>query len=64
MKRRKFLQLASLLSASGIISIGSHAWVAKGLAQTNNRQKLIVVFLRGGVDGLNVVIPYQEDAYY
>ena len=64
MKRRVFLQLASLLSASGIISVGSHGWVAKGLAQTNNRQKLIVIFLRGGVDGLNVVIPYQEDVYY
>ncbi|NES01888.1 MAG: DUF1501 domain-containing protein [Okeania sp. SIO2F4] len=64
MKRRNFIQLASLLSASGIISIGSHGWVAKGLAQTNNRKKLIVVFLRGGVDGLNVVIPYQEDVYY
>ncbi|MDJ0517335.1 MAG: DUF1501 domain-containing protein [Trichodesmium sp. MO_231.B1] len=64
MKRRNFIQLASLLSASGIISVGSHGWVAKGLAQNNNRKKLIVVFLRGGVDGLNVVIPYQEDVYY
>ena len=64
MKRRNFLQLASLLSASGIISVGSHGWVAKGLAQTNNRQRLIVVFLRGGVDGLNLVIPHQEDTYY
>ena len=64
MKRRNFLQFASLLSASGIISVGSHGWVAKGLAQTNNRKRLIVVFLRGGVDGLNVVIPHQEDVYY
>ena len=51
MKRRVFLQLASLLSASGIISVGSHGLVAKELVETNNRQKLIVVFLRGGVDG-------------
>ncbi|GGA09534.1 DUF1501 domain-containing protein [Okeania sp. KiyG1] len=64
MKRRNFLQFASLLSASGIISVGSHAWVAKGLAQTNNRKRLIVIFLRGGVDGLNVVIPHQEYNYY
>ncbi|OZH54616.1 hypothetical protein AFK68_09820 [Hydrocoleum sp. CS-953] len=64
MKRRKFLQLTSLLTASGIISVGSHGWVAKGLAQTNNRKRLIVVFLRGGIDGLNVVIPHQEDVYY
>ncbi len=64
MKRRKFLQLANLLSASGIISVGCHGWVAKGLTQTNNRQRLIVVFLRGGVDGLSIVIPHQEDIYY
>lgn len=64
MKRRVFLQLASLLSASGIISVGSHGLVAKELVETNNRKKLIVIFLRGGVDGLNVVIPYQEDVYY
>lgn len=25
---------------------------------------LVVVFLRGGADGLNIVAPYQEDAYY
>jgi uncharacterized protein (DUF1501 family) len=25
---------------------------------------LVVVFLRGGVDGLNTVIPYREDDYY
>ncbi|NET76910.1 MULTISPECIES: DUF1501 domain-containing protein [Okeania] len=64
MKRRNFLQFASLLSASGIISVGSHGWVAKALAQTNNRKRLIVIFLRGGVDGLNVVIPHQEYNYY
>lgn len=25
---------------------------------------LVVVFLRGGADGLNIVVPYGEDAYY
>ena len=25
---------------------------------------LVVIFLRGGVDGLNVVVPHGEDAYY
>jgi uncharacterized protein (DUF1501 family) len=25
---------------------------------------LVVVFLRGAADGLNIVVPYQEDAYY
>lgn len=25
---------------------------------------LVIVFLRGGMDGLNFLVPYQEDAYY
>lgn len=25
---------------------------------------LVVLFLRGGADGLNMLVPYQEDAYY
>src|SRR5439155_2656532 len=25
---------------------------------------LVTIFLRGGADGLNVVVPYQEDAYH
>ena len=25
---------------------------------------LVCLFLRGGADGLNVVVPYAEDAYY
>ncbi|NEO13692.1 MULTISPECIES: DUF1501 domain-containing protein [unclassified Moorena] len=65
MKRRKLLQQASLLTAGGIISMGS--WVARGLANTantNHRKRLIVIFLRGGIDGLNVVVPYQEADYY
>ena len=28
------------------------------------RKRLIVVMLRGAVDGLNVVVPYGEAAYY
>ena len=28
------------------------------------RQTLVVVFLRGGADGLNLVAPLQDDGYY
>jgi uncharacterized protein (DUF1501 family) len=38
------------------------------LAQTeglrSNGKRLVVLFQRGAVDGLNVVIPFQEQAYY
>jgi len=65
MKRRKLLKLGSLISAASIVSIGTHGWVARGFAeQKPNSKRLIVVFLRGAVDGLNVVVPYREAAYY
>jgi uncharacterized protein (DUF1501 family) len=38
--------------------------VAKGLAENSTGKKLIVIFLRGAADGLNIVVPYQEAPYY
>ena len=64
MNRRKFFQNVSLLAAASFIPIGVHGWAARGVAQNNNRKRLIVIFLRGGIDGLNVVVPYRESAYY
>lgn len=64
MKRRDFLIQSSLFSASTIAAVGSNAWVARSATNKTNQQRLIVIFLRGGVDGLNVVVPYSETAYY
>ena len=30
----------------------------------DRRQTLVVIFLRGGADGLNMVAPLQDDGYY
>jgi len=30
----------------------------------DERQTLVVIFLRGGADGLNLVAPLQDDGYY
>ncbi|WP_414564868.1 MULTISPECIES: DUF1501 domain-containing protein [unclassified Anabaena] len=64
MKRREFLIHSGLFSASTIAAVGSNAWVARSATNNSNPQRLIVIFLRGGVDGLNVVVPYSETAYY
>jgi uncharacterized protein (DUF1501 family) len=59
MLRREFLR-ASL--ASGVLlPFGRAAWAGRFAAAG---PRLIVVFLRGAVDGLNVVVPYSEAAYY
>ncbi len=62
MRRRDFLTSASLLGGLSILRIGGHAWAAQN--PNGAPQRLVVIFLRGAVDGLNVVIPHAEQAYY
>jgi uncharacterized protein (DUF1501 family) len=51
-------------------AIGVVGWSRTALAQLAvspgppGRDVLVVVFLRGGADGLNIVTPYREDGYY
>ena len=44
-----------------VLPLGRGAWAA---AAEGGPQRLIVILLRGAVDGLNVVIPCAEPAYY
>lgn len=61
--RRTFLKGASVLALgvgggpSGLVSRLAHA-------ATRADRVLVHVFLRGGLDGLNVVVPYGEPDYY
>lgn len=63
MKRRNFLNAASLAAGSMLLPVGCNSWVAQQ-ANAANRKRLVVIFLRGAVDGLNVVIPHQAAEYY
>jgi len=62
MDRRTFLKSAGALSL-GFLLPKSYAWAFSNPGATN-QNKLIVVMLRGAVDGLNVVVPYGDPAYY
>ncbi len=64
LSRRAFLRSAALLSATGIVLLSPHAWAARADDATSSRRRLVVVFLRGAVDGLNVVVPHAEPIYY
>ncbi|MFZ1028364.1 MAG: DUF1501 domain-containing protein [Limnoraphis robusta] len=64
MDRRQFFKVLGLFGTSAIATFGSHGWVAKSLAATPKPKRLVVIFLRGGIDGLNVVVPYGETDYY
>ncbi|WP_426173916.1 DUF1501 domain-containing protein [Massilia sp. TWR1-2-2] len=60
MKRRDFLN-SMALGASMVVPVGQSAWAATSANPT--KQKLVVVMLRGAVDGLNVVAPVGDENY-
>jgi uncharacterized protein (DUF1501 family) len=62
--RRRFITQAGLGTISACSSILGHQWLAFGVPPATRSKRLVVIFLRGAVDGLNVVVPYQEADYY
>ncbi|HEY3909588.1 MAG TPA: DUF1501 domain-containing protein [Stellaceae bacterium] len=56
---RRFLLKA--VSGAALLPFGHMAWAASA---DGDPPRLIVLLLRGAVDGLNVVVPYGEAAYY
>src|SRR5215212_4090406 len=71
MNRRYFLKSGGLALASVGLVGGAPSFLrrvveAQGLsaAPTGRRKTLITIFQRGAVDGLNMVVPHGERAYY
>jgi uncharacterized protein (DUF1501 family) len=62
MLRRDLLKYTAAAGGLSLLNIGHAAWAAR--LPSGGTQRLIVVFLRGAVDGLNVVVPYAEKDYY
>ena len=60
MDRRHFLEQMTL-GAALLLPLGRHSWAATAAQPT--RRKLIVVMLRGAVDGLSVVAPVADPNY-
>ncbi len=71
MNRRFFLKSGSIALASIGMSLSAPSFLERALlAQSRDRvaggkrKTLIAIFQRGAVDGLNMVVPYGERAYY
>jgi uncharacterized protein (DUF1501 family) len=62
MQRRDFLN-ALAASAGLMIPLGRGAWAAAASGATTTQRKLIVIMLRGAVDGMNVVAPVGDANY-
>lgn len=65
MQRRHVLQRIAIAGAgaAGLIPVGRSAWALVNPTGSPTQKKLVVIFLRGAVDGLSVVAPYAEPAY-
>lgn len=61
--RRALLKGAATGAAAMLFGPSALAQIALKREQTD-RDALVVVFLRGGADGLNVVTPYAEEEYF
>ncbi len=60
MERRTFIKCTGLAALNLMWGLNGRLW-AGGSA---HRRRLVVVLLRGAVDGLSVVVPYAESEYY
>ena len=61
--RRFFLKSSGLALVAGGLLPNVFVKMANA-ATTKGRKTLVAIFQRGAVDGLNVVVPYGESAYY
>ncbi|MEL6672749.1 MAG: DUF1501 domain-containing protein [Bacteroidota bacterium] len=64
MKRRDFLQAASLVSASWMMPNFLRAAQSLSFGESTHGKVLVMVQFSGGNDGLNMVVPYSNDIYY
>ena len=63
MRRRDLLKRVTAVGAA-LLPVGRTAWAVAGTASALPQRRLVVVFLRGAVDGLSVVVPYSDPGYY
>ena len=63
MQRRELL-LGAAVASLGLLPLGPGAWAVVGEPPAAVPRRLIVVFLRGAADGLSIVVPYADPAYY
>lgn len=62
-KRKEFIQVGSLATASVLVPKFLKAFETKNMVPPGNKV-VVVLQLSGGNDGLNTVIPYRNDLYY
>jgi uncharacterized protein (DUF1501 family) len=63
--RRTFLRTTgSFALLGGLAPLQTFAGAAPDIRPTRKGKTLVAVFLRGGIDGLNVIVPHADPDYY
>lgn len=62
MRRRDLIKLGTMVSASFLMP--GFAMAKPFVEERKNRRVLVIIQLSGGNDGLNTIVPYQNDIYY
>lgn len=62
-KRKQFIQIGSLATASLLVPKFLKAFEGKNMVMPGNKV-VVILQLSGGNDGLNTVIPYRNDLYF
>ncbi len=64
MKRRNFIKASAIASTSAIVPQFLKGVKATNIERSRQGKNLVVIQFSGGNDGLNTIIPYQNDLYY
>ncbi len=64
MKRRDFIKNATLASSAMMVPNFLRASGIGNVYSDNIGKKLVVIQLSGGNDGLNTIVPFEDDLYY
>jgi len=64
--RRAFMKDGALavIGTAAVPTFLTRSVLAQATTATAQGKKLVIIFQRGAADGLNVVVPYREPAYY
>ncbi len=64
MKRRNFLKMSAITSGAVCLNVAGFKAAARAQFGPGDNPVLVVIYLRGGQDQLNTIIPYKDKRYY